>query len=70
MTETTYTYEQFMALSKQKAENDLFYSLTNGRKLRDNINSKDYQEKVLRGYNKIMNLLHRGIMVQTKLIQK
>lgn len=66
---TNYTYEQFMQLSKELGENNLFHSLTNGRKLRDNVNSKEYQEGVIRGYNKIMNFVHRGILTQSKLIK-
>lgn len=60
------TYQDFMALNKEIQENNIYNSLTNGRKVGDYVKHK---ENVLSGYNKILDFVYRGMKVQVKLIK-
>lgn len=50
-------------LQKFKIEGDwaLFNKLTNNRPLKNNTGMGEYQEKVLKGYDKIINLVNKRV---------
>lgn len=52
--------EQALNLFKEMADDNLFYKLTNGRKLRYN-DTRLHRQRVIDGYDRIMNFIKRGI---------
>lgn len=56
--------QQVQESLRLSAENSFIYDITNGR-------SKGYnREAIISGHNKIGNFIHRGIQIQTKVIQE